>query len=477
VSHTKPKNSSGGPIWSDGKHIDIDDALDLGSFLDAGRSADCDNVMVVACFVDIRGFTPAWDAMAGRQTKFKLSDFLAKYHRMFLEAVLTMRSISEGIWRRRVPDLAETLLEASIPASFKRLGDGMLLVWEVPDQRGKAVLEALYCAILDTVTCVRGEFVRIIDDLCDDVPTEIRSLRLGVGVASGDVLRLTFGNRDTEYVGSVLNLGARLQGVARPDGVRVQQGVGEALRAVLLARDWAVVPEKFRGLDHEVSCFALNGRGMRLITSDKYGRAQPWEWCGVDMANLVPLIPRSLIVTAADGMSTLRRPSAEDRDSLIELRRGVEVLTARRMAAAYSGWNARQRARALGALRSANDRLKAFGGKGNVAGMLRAGEIFHQCIATVAGASHDVFDVVKTLRRDTAEYADLKSALKVEATWLRKYADAVFREHQGILDAIATGHSDTAEGAVREHMHMQRSRNRDLEARRPPRGRNASAES
>lgn len=99
------------------------------------------------------------------------------------------------------------------PALIKFLGDGFMFIWEVPSdshmvEAGNAVADLAY-------RICRGypSWIKATPTLWLGAPRYI-----GAGVALGSALRLTFEDGSDDYIGSPLNLAAKLQNLARPFG-------------------------------------------------------------------------------------------------------------------------------------------------------------------------------------------------------------------------------------------------------------------
>ncbi len=176
---------------------------------------------------DIRGFTAA----SKRLRTADLGAFATGAHRAILD------------------------LFAQRPPTFvKNLGDGHLLLWEVADPpdpdlvadvvRGAHAAQTAFAAFATAHGAAGGELPK----------------HVGVGVALGEV------SRSDDYYGVALNLAARLQNLARPQGLAVSPSVFEAAAA----RDAQLTAELRRAKVH------LKGLGSTLVFVKR-----PFSWARV----------------------------------------------------------------------------------------------------------------------------------------------------------------------------------------------------
>ncbi len=173
---------------------------------------------------DIRGFTAA----SKRLRTADLGAFATGAHRAILD-----------------------LFVARPPTFVKNLGDGHLLLWELSDPpdpdlvadvvRGAHAAQTAFAAFAAGHGAAGGELPR----------------HVGVGVAIGDV------SRSDDYYGVALNLAARLQNLARPEGLAVSPSVFE----VAAARDAQLTTELRRAKVH------LKGLGSTLVFVKR-----PFSW-------------------------------------------------------------------------------------------------------------------------------------------------------------------------------------------------------
>ena len=200
----------------------------LGQFFDIAYPPKVTDVEVVVCFADLRGFTSYCHALQKASLDNRIQNFLKDYFSIYSLSVL------EEIWRLE-PDnerdgmdsTAAEIKDIVVPVTYKNLGDGVMLVWEIPPGSSKAVQGMATHSILQVVLNVYNQFVERFHELTDiDVDAyseKVRQLRIGFGLARGHAWKLDFGHHvKPDYAGSVVNLAARLQDHARPEGIVCQ---------------------------------------------------------------------------------------------------------------------------------------------------------------------------------------------------------------------------------------------------------------
>jgi class 3 adenylate cyclase len=115
-----------------------------------------------------------------------------------------------------------SVLPCGRPNIVKFLGDGFMFVWETPDApkagRANAIIRLAYTLNINYLPWVKE------NDLPWDTPEGI-----GVGVDAGPAIRLTFENGSDDYLGSPMNMAAKMQNLARPHGVVIQTKVWKHL--------------------------------------------------------------------------------------------------------------------------------------------------------------------------------------------------------------------------------------------------------
>lgn len=135
--------------------------------------------------------------------------------RGFSKFSLERESVETGIYIRKI---YEAVLQNYFPAPsyFKPTGDGLLIVFDVPE----GDTEALKTASLDVVNAsidLVDNFAELL--LGDDWIYFQVPKRIGIGVARGTACCLAADGVTLDYSGAVLNTASRLMDIARPKGV------------------------------------------------------------------------------------------------------------------------------------------------------------------------------------------------------------------------------------------------------------------
>lgn len=168
-----------------------------------------------------------------------------------------------GYAERRAPlEVAETLnefLEAMTQAVFKYdgvldkyTGDGLLAVFGAPYPQPDHAERAIYAAL---EMHARHEVL-----LGSWRGTAAGELRMGIGIATGEVLAGNFGSAqrvDYTVIGHVVNLAARLTGIAPGGSILTDESTRAAVERV--ARLEALGPAHLKNVSQSVSAFRLLG--------------------------------------------------------------------------------------------------------------------------------------------------------------------------------------------------------------------------
>lgn len=186
----------------------FDKALELKSFAELGQLPTSDRTQIVVCFADIRGFTRlverAQKAGSEAATEF-LSDFFPIFPKAVLREAWDLDHDGSG-----GDAFQESVRRHIFPSFWKRLGDGVLIVWDFKSV-AKEHKSGVKLAILDILGYVQEYFYKLVERM-DDERLRSLNLDLGIGLAIGEAWKLDFGlGGQIDYVGSPLNLAARLQ--------------------------------------------------------------------------------------------------------------------------------------------------------------------------------------------------------------------------------------------------------------------------
>jgi class 3 adenylate cyclase len=238
--------------------------MDRQFFKLAKAKPDVTPVEIVVAFIDVRGFTryvathSQSTASVGELTMVLFGMLPRAVDDVVCSGSNAVRNVArelEAIDKEFSPRIAQDLL---MPNTFKRLGDGVMLVWEMRMPKVKPegqityvvptekVTAAVISGIFDTVHRVCREFTSGVAD-GNRFDAGAADLRLGCGLGRGPALRLDLG-RDflPDYVGTVCNRAARLQGLARPHGWVVEKGLARPLEALAQKAGWPSVV-RYRG--------------------------------------------------------------------------------------------------------------------------------------------------------------------------------------------------------------------------------------
>jgi len=200
----------------------LDTVLKFRNFLGCSFEPQIEDTEIFVCFADIRGFTEYCRTLQKEMQDRKVQNFLKSYVKIFNEGLLdwfvdNTDANFQPIKRNRLE-----ILDLVIPTYYKNLGDGAMLVWEVPPSLGSMAQGILAQEIISLVENIEGRFNRIfVESLSpvqqDALSQHVQKLKIGFGVAKGHAWRLDYGTH-TDYAGSVINLAARLESMARPTG-------------------------------------------------------------------------------------------------------------------------------------------------------------------------------------------------------------------------------------------------------------------
>ena len=217
----------------------------LGQFFDIAYPPKVTDVEIVVCFADLRGFTSYCHTLQKTSLDNRIQNFLKDYLDYF--SIYSL-SVLQEIWRLEPTDEAAGMDQTSaaikdiiVPVSYKNLGDGVMIVWEIPPNASKTVQGMATHSILQVALNIYNQFKARFHELADvDVDAyseKVKQLRIGFGLARGHAWKLDFGHHvKFDYAGSVVNLAARLQEHARPEGIVCQYEFSQACFEMLLKK-------------------------------------------------------------------------------------------------------------------------------------------------------------------------------------------------------------------------------------------------
>jgi len=173
------------------------------------------------CFADVRGFTDYCQHLQREMQDAKIQNFLRAYAKIFAEALMYWFQESFETSVKQDPAI-QTIAQYVVPSTYKNLGDGMMLVWEIPSELLPPLQGQLTHQILDYIDTIRRRFNFRFKQLnpteLDAYSAEVEQLEMGFGVTRGHAWRLDY-EHSVDYAGSIINLASRLESHARPCGM------------------------------------------------------------------------------------------------------------------------------------------------------------------------------------------------------------------------------------------------------------------
>lgn len=418
--------------------------LHLETLADLGRKPNLVPVQVVACFADIRGFTSLVqkDQVRGHRLA---AEFLREFFAIFPKAVLREAwDLEPDNHRKEMTSFQKLVHEGIVPRLAKKLGDGVVLVWELDGGVEKEIDRGVRYAILDIVGYIQEYFNRLVDQTKRVNPQREFNLELGIGLAAGSAWRHDYVlGGQVDYSGTPMNLAARLQDKARPKGVCVDAADYESL--YLLERAWCGEGEiksmRVSGMKDPIKVWFCRKEPLKL--------RKPRDLRGASLKELKVLLDEPYLERPKQNLiKPCRRPlSSDDLQTLLELREDKEGSFARSAAMRADEKSSRRlqsliRQMKILANRKAGERFRAVGQR------------FHEAIAFSSGANPGQCEersaIVHSLHEYTTKYKnypkasfDLKQMLK---------------EHQEIAEAIKANLPELAEERMRKHLQQHHDR-------------------
>lgn len=207
-------------LWS--KIDGLSSILGFKGFLSASFEPKISDAEIVICFIDVRGFTDYCRKLQREMQDRKIQNFLRNYGRIFNEALLTWHTEHLDPNYAPVQNKFEKLRHACVPTCHKNLGDGMMIIWEIPSELELESQGLLAQQIVIMMDKIKSRFYFRFRNLAptelDSYSSEVLGLEIGISIAKGHAWKLDYGAA-VDYAGSVVNLASRLNGVARPKGL------------------------------------------------------------------------------------------------------------------------------------------------------------------------------------------------------------------------------------------------------------------
>jgi class 3 adenylate cyclase len=197
-------------------------ALKFRQFLNCSFEPTISDSEIIVCFADVRGFTDYCKTLQQEMQDRKIQNFLRTYIKIFNEGLMMWHTKHfDAAYSQINNDLIDIAAHV-IPRMYKNLGDGLMIVWEIPSDLDLAAQGRLTQQIILVVDEIIKRFYHHFTNLLpvelDSYSKAVEKLDLGCGVAKGHAWRLDYGH-SVDYAGSVINLASRLEGRARPSGM------------------------------------------------------------------------------------------------------------------------------------------------------------------------------------------------------------------------------------------------------------------
>ena len=247
----------------------------LGQFADIACSPEITDVEIAVCFADLRGFTNYCHTLQKASRDNCIQMFLKDYFRIYAHAVLLEIWESESDEWDQIEDdpascsqMEAEIIKILIPVTYKNLGDGVMLVWEIPKATNKAIqgmaMHAILRILFKIYQLFEDNFKQLTPAEIDAYSEHVKKLKIGFGIARGHAWKLNFGHHvKFDYAGSVVNLAARLQDLARPEGIVCQFECSQSVFQKMFNNGLGKIKEvkSMKGFEKQ-KIFVLNGKDL-----------------------------------------------------------------------------------------------------------------------------------------------------------------------------------------------------------------------
>lgn len=220
----------------------LQQTLRFKQFLAASFEPTISDSEIIVCFADVRGFTSYCHEMQQEMQDRKIQNFLRRYITIFNEGLTAwcVQHVDENYSKPEEHLLK--IAEYMMPSMYKNLGDGLMMVWEIPAGLDISVQGNLSQNVVFAIDEMRKRFYYHFRELfpkeLDAYSKRVLELELGVGIAKGHAWRLDYGHA-IDYAGSIINLASRLEGFARPSGMVAHYDVSSWLFNTLVSEGQA----------------------------------------------------------------------------------------------------------------------------------------------------------------------------------------------------------------------------------------------
>jgi len=196
--------------------------LRFKQFLGSSFEPRITDAEIVVCFADVRGFTDYCRTLQKEMQDRKIQNFLRAFGRVFNEGLMKWFVEHLDPQYGKVDSDVEVIADYVVPTTYKNLGDGLMMVWEVPPHLDIVHQGILAQHIAFAVDSIAQMFYIRFRDLfpveLDAYSDAVQNLEVGFGIAKGHAWRLDYGHA-VDYAGSIINLASRLEAKARPHGI------------------------------------------------------------------------------------------------------------------------------------------------------------------------------------------------------------------------------------------------------------------
>jgi class 3 adenylate cyclase len=222
-------------------------ALGLGDIRREGQY-----VQALAAIYDLEGFTAFCNQV---DSHLVVPDFLATYLQWLFESLKAKFCNSHNG--------SQALLWSSLPIFTKFMGDGLLLIWNT--ERTGAELSAIHnivITLLEITIEYRTTFLKLVEPHYSNIPPRLRC-----GVSRGQIVSI---GDDADYVGSCINIAARLQKLPGLTFAVSRRGCDLlGLGSTTLTKGLILRKVELRGIGADERIFILKDEFERLSAHDR----------------------------------------------------------------------------------------------------------------------------------------------------------------------------------------------------------------
>lgn len=419
----------------------FENVLELKSFAELGHRPEVTRTRVAACFADIRGFTNLVEKAQNKGRRIAtglLGDFFSIFPQAVLRVAWDLDHDGPG------GDAFQKSVRAHIfPSFWKRLGDGMLILWDFNAVADEQLKSGVKLAILEILGYVQEYFYELVEERNDRLePFDKLNVDLGIGLASGEAWKLDYGiGGQIDYVGSPLNLAARLQDLARPKGICIH---AEFAPTYLIERRGAgegeIAPSKVRGVEDKlIPVWSSNNPTLWVRRPRRRYRD---DFAQLGSEPMMP--PYEKRETARTNHQTRRGITEADIESLLETRRRYEAHFASEAARLMIAPAGSELTRIVNKTRSiiqtaTRDEFREIG------------QHFHEEIARLGGPKGKAKERVALVQ----SLHEWTTKIYPETAEDREKITA---EHEAIVNAVLVGSPEEAADKMRAHLKQHNSR-------------------